>query len=264
MPINISIKSPYVSGLNVYTAITTAFAGATYPIKVMVSNLSNSGDVFPLVGGIIETDHDVQQNNFIRAKKLELSSATDMQRLAANIERLSKQSTEPDVQYVIQEIGAGSAVNANSQPYKTGKDWYGDTFTGISDPYLPDAVAYGVGMLWLDGDLYWCDGSAYAAAGGGSSSATVQVIGARSAALADDGQILKNSTASNYAITIDADMAADFGFAYQQVSTGLASVVAGAGVTFVGTTLTTANPGDMLIITQMAVNKYAIYISRVG
>jgi hypothetical protein len=261
MPINLSIKSPYVSGLNVFNTIVAAFDGASYPIKVMVSNLSNNGDVFPLVGGIIETDHDINQNDFVRAKKLSLASAAEMQKLAANIERLAQKVTEPDVQYVIQEIDANSTVSVNSQPYKTGKPWYGDQFVSASDPYLPDAAAYGVGMVWLGGALYWSDGTSYAAAGGGGGGATSEtalVSASRATTAADDGDYLANNSANNYTITVDPDMPANFGLALLQASTGTLTFAAGAGVTLTGNSLVTSEAIRALSLVYISPNNYLV------
>lgn len=83
----------------------------------------------------------------------------------------------------------------------------------------------------------------------------------RSAAAADDGNILVNSGASNYTLTIPSGLPQDFGVALLQSSTGTCTVAAGGGVTLIGSTLATTSAGDLLAVIWVADNTYVVKAS---
>lgn len=58
-------------------------------------------------------------------------------------------------------------------------------------------------------------------------------------------KILSNNTATNCTVTVPAG-AIPQGAVLQQLSTGTVTVVAGAGVTFIGSTLSTSAPGQQI------------------
>jgi len=82
----------------------------------------------------------------------------------------------------------------------------------------------------------------------------------RSAAATDDGNILVNSGASNYTLTIPSGLPQDFGVALLQSSTGTCTVAAG-GVTLIGSTLATTSAGDLLAVIWVADNTYVVKAS---
>ncbi len=156
MPIkhNVTPSTPYAS-------ILTAFSGASYPIKIRVSNQSSRKDVFPVVGGIVEAAHDSATNDYALSKKMSLASEAEMQSLAAMIAALVTKFPQGALQFVIEEIDSGSTVDTWTTGYKNGSEWYGDDFSSLSDPDLPLAAAYGRGQLTIGGDVYYANGSAY-------------------------------------------------------------------------------------------------------
>ena len=77
----------------------------------------------------------------------------------------------------------------------------------------------------------------------------------------DDDKILTNTGASNFTLTIAANTIVE-GVVLQQLSTGTVTVAAGAGVTFVGTSLATSAAGQMLAVVATATdNTYIVKLS---
>ncbi|MFA5920149.1 MAG: SGNH/GDSL hydrolase family protein [Methylococcaceae bacterium] len=140
--INVQIKNPSVTGVNVVTQVTAAFAAASYPIKVRVVNLSDQHDTFPIVEGVAIPPHNELTNDYTIAKKISLSSASDVLKLATNINRIALKHSESDVQFVIEEIAIGSTLDTWTMVYKQGLEWYG---TGLTLENMPSAAAFGVG-----------------------------------------------------------------------------------------------------------------------
>lgn len=74
-------------------------------------------------------------------------------------------------------------------------------------------------------------------------------------------KILSNNTATNCTITIAAGTVPD-GALIQQLSTGTCTVVAGAGVTFIGSTLATASAGEQIAVIKTNVaNTFIVKVS---
>lgn len=68
----------------------------------------------------------------------------------------------------------------------------------------------------------------------------------------DDATILSNNTANNYTVTIAANTIPN-GLILQQLSTGTVTLAAGAGVTFIGSTLATSSAGQTISILPTSV-----------
>lgn len=93
---------------------------------------------------------------------------------------------------------------------------------------------------------------------GGIIGGIVNVTGNRVTTIADNGVTLVNASASNYTITIEANTIAQATM-IQQESAGTITIAAGAGVTFIGTSLATSGAGSKLIIRPTATaNNYII------
>lgn len=90
------------------------------------------------------------------------------------------------------------------------------------------------------------------------STKSLYVPASRDALITDNSNILINGSASNYTITIQSGMPVDFGFILVQGSTGTLTIAAGAGVTFIGTTLATVSAGNTLSIIWTNTNTYVI------
>lgn len=83
----------------------------------------------------------------------------------------------------------------------------------------------------------------------------------RSTTTADNGVTLSNATASNYTVTVAVDTIAQATM-LQQESTGTITLVAGAGVTFIGASLATAGQGGILtILPTSTANTYIVKLS---
>ena len=76
---------------------------------------------------------------------------------------------------------------------------------------------------------------------------TSSITASRSTSSTDDQTIAANNTSNNYTITVSADTIAN-GLILQQLSTGTVTVAAGAGVTFIGSTLATSSAGKQIVI----------------
>lgn len=79
-----------------------------------------------------------------------------------------------------------------------------------------------------------------------------QLIGSRSSVSSDNGANLINATASNYTFTVEAGMPLNFNLTLTQQATGTVTVAAGAGVSFVGATLTTAAVGAVISLRRLS------------
>lgn len=98
--------------------------------------------------------------------------------------------------------------------------------------------------------------------GGGQSAKIVSVeVSTRATTADDNGKLLINSGASNRIVTIAPGMPTDFVSIVQQEGVGTITLVAGAGVTFKGTTTATILAGNRLMIVWVATNTYRIYAS---
>jgi hypothetical protein len=111
MPINLSIKSPYVSGLNVSDTIIAAFDGASYPVKVMVTNTSSDKGLFPDVSGVVVPPHNPQSNDFAVSKKISLTSSADVAKLATNVAYLAGKLPDSTTLFVISEIAPDAVAD---------------------------------------------------------------------------------------------------------------------------------------------------------
>ena len=76
---------------------------------------------------------------------------------------------------------------------------------------------------------------------------TTAITSSRATVTSDDSSIAANNTSSNYTITITASTIPN-GIILQQLSTGTVTVAAGAGVTFIGSTLATSSAGQQIVI----------------
>lgn len=102
MTINVNISSPHLSNVDVYNQIVAAFSGASYPIKVRVCNSSKNKDRFPDVGGIFIPPHNNNSNDYVIEKRISLASSSDTLKLAINIDRLAKRTSDAGVLFVIE------------------------------------------------------------------------------------------------------------------------------------------------------------------
>lgn len=93
-----------------------------------------------------------------------------------------------------------------------------------------------------------------------SSGSTVStaLTSSRAATADDNSKVLVNSSASNYSLTINTGMGVDFGLALAQTSTGTCTLVAGGGVTFIGTSTATITAGDTLTLLYVGTNTYIV------
>ena len=88
---------------------------------------------------------------------------------------------------------------------------------------------------------------ATAGGGGSSSPSKIAITSSRSTTSADDNALLENSTVTNYTITVAAGTVPN-GLVLQQLNTGLITIAAGAGVTFIGSVLSTSGAGQTISI----------------
>lgn len=100
--------------------------------------------------------------------------------------------------------------------------------------------------------------ASFALPAGADGALAVDWLASRSATEVDNGKVLVNATAGAMSLTIDAGMVTDFGLVVAQASTGTCTLVAGAGVTFVGTTLVTAEASDVLTLLWVSANTYIV------
>ena len=102
-------------------------------------------------------------------------------------------------------------------------------------------------------------GSDQPSSGVGSGSSPITASSTCTAA--DNGLLFVNNTTSNYTKTIPANIGTDFGFAMVQGSTGTVGVIAGTGVTLIGSLTATSGQGQILGIVQISPNSYVVKVN---
>lgn len=75
----------------------------------------------------------------------------------------------------------------------------------------------------------------------------VPVAASRLTEIGDDKKVLSNRSASAYTLTVAVNTIT-YGFIFQQLGTGTCTIAAGAGVTFIGSTLATATAGQKISV----------------
>lgn len=111
MTIRVEISSPALTGQDVIAVMAAAFSGASYPIKVRVTNLTDRLDQFPDVIGIVRPPHNPSLNGYEIAKNINLTNAASMRSLAESIDGIADRITESGVLFVVEEISAGASVD---------------------------------------------------------------------------------------------------------------------------------------------------------
>ena len=100
------------------------------------------------------------------------------------------------------------------------------------------------------------------ALGGGGSPSTPKtaITSSRATTSADDNALLENSTTTSYTITIASGTVPN-GLIFQQLNTGLITVTAGSGVTFIGSVLSTSGAGQTIsVIPTTTANTFNIKV----
>lgn len=95
----------------------------------------------------------------------------------------------------------------------------------------------------------------------GVSSGSTQITASSTCTAADNGLLFVNNTTSNYTKTIPANIGTDFGFAMVQGSTGTVGIVAGAGVTLIGSSTATTGQGQIIGVINIAPNTYIVKVN---
>lgn len=93
------------------------------------------------------------------------------------------------------------------------------------------------------------------------SSQSPNITGSRNASQNDDGKIIINATANNYTFTVPSGLPNSFGCALVQSSTGTVTAAAGAGVTFIGSTVATSAAGQILVLVWAATDTYIVKVN---
>ena len=87
------------------------------------------------------------------------------------------------------------------------------------------------------------------------------LTGSRSSTVLDSGLVFANASASNFTLTIEANTITQ-PLQLQQESTGTITLVAGAGVTFIGATLATSGQGGLItLLPTSTANTYIVKVS---
>ena len=152
MPIKINITSPSMTRQDAKAVIEQAFASASYPVKVKITNLTDARDTFPDVLGIVTPPHVENTNEYALSKRIEIASADDLTRLSNNILTVIKDVTETGELFVIQEIDDSSTLD--QWPFKLSKK-FERQFNSLADLQAAiNANQLQDGIYRIDGDLF--------------------------------------------------------------------------------------------------------------
>ena len=88
-----------------------------------------------------------------------------------------------------------------------------------------------------------------------------ELIVTRDAVASDNGLILKNLSGNNYVLTLLAALPVDFSLSIVQGALGTVTLAPGAGVTFIGASLATANAGDLLSVTYVDTDSFIVKLA---
>lgn len=159
-------------------------------------------------------------------------------------------------------FSSGSIVEINAEGYSIVSTSNGTAWASVGrSDFLNDrpiAVEFGIGTWQSEDGIYSSDGEVWVQIGEDKSSL---VIAARPTVTADNGKLLINATVGALAITVAPSMVDNFGIQLVQASTGVISVVAGEGVTFIGTPLVTVNAGDIIRLIWVAEDTYIVKVN---